>query len=527
MTAAATSRRRRAPAFDLAAYQRGLEAFTAGVGEARSAVLSGRAQRLELAPAYRRHADLFSHQAVEALRSAAKGDGESPNQARALLAFASEGYAESSVVDLTDQIAAAEGSAIIIWRGERIAYRRAPARIAEISERSDRNALDASYREAVEAINPLREERFWRLHVAGGELGHADRLAMADATRGFDPHALASEMGRFLVESETPYFSALRRYLAEIDIEQGDASVADLSHLLRGSGWDGWFEERRLLPVLRHTLAGLGLDLAAQSNVLLEVQRRPNGVGEATCVPVRIPGDIRLMLQPGDGHADYLAGLAAIGQAERFANAASDLPAAYRYAGDDSIGAGYGYAFAGLAGEPDWLQGELGMAEGEILGWLDFAAFGLLYRLRRAAAALLYELRLHRGDEVALHRAYYGGLLGLLTGVRHPESSYLAEVGDNLAVARDLRGQFLGVALGGWLRQQHGTTWWRSEAAGAALRQGWSRGQRWNADALVAHLGYHRLDWRPVLRQIRTQLIGEMSGYGGPNITTRAGTRKV
>ena len=40
-------------------------------------------------------------------------------------------------------------------------------------------------------------------------------------------------------------------------------------------------------------------------------------------------------------------------------------------------------------------------------------------------------------------------------------------------------------------------------------------------------LGYDHLDWRPVLRQIRAQLIGEMSGYGGPNITTRAGSRKV
>ena len=46
------------------------------------------------------------------------------------------------------------------------------------------------------------------------------------------------------------------------------------------------------------------------------------------------------------------------------------------------------------------------------------------------------------------------------------------------------------------------------------------------ADTLV-ELGYDALDWRPVLRQIRTRLIGEMSGYGGPNITTRAGTRKV
>jgi hypothetical protein len=46
-------------------------------------------------------------------------------------------------------------------------------------------------------------------------------------------------------------------------------------------------------------------------------------------------------------------------------------------------------------------------------------------------------------------------------------------------------------------------------------------------DAVLAELGYDALDWRPVLRQIRTRLIGEMSGYGGPNITTRAGTRKV
>ena len=48
-----------------------------------------------------------------------------------------------------------------------------------------------------------------------------------------------------------------------------------------------------------------------------------------------------------------------------------------------------------------------------------------------------------------------------------------------------------------------------------------------STDDVLAQLGYDALDWRPVLRQIRTRLIGEMSGYGGPNITTRAGTRKV
>ena len=77
------------------------------------------------------------------------------------------------------------------------------------------------------------------------------------------------------------------------------------------------------------------------------------------------------------------------------------------------------------------------------------------------------------------------------------------------------------------LRRRQAGGWWRSSDAGALLRDLFERGSAWNAEQVVAHLGYDALDWRPVLRKIRTQLIGEMSGYGGPNITTRAGTRKI
>ena len=77
------------------------------------------------------------------------------------------------------------------------------------------------------------------------------------------------------------------------------------------------------------------------------------------------------------------------------------------------------------------------------------------------------------------------------------------------------------------LRRRYPDGWWRSTEAGGMLRELFQRGPAWNAERVVAHLGYDSLDWRPVLRKIRTQLIGEMSGYGGPNITTRAGTRKI
>ena len=81
-----------------------------------------------------------------------------------------------------------------------------------------------------------------------------------------------------------------------------------------------------------------------------------------------------------------------------------------------------------------------------------------------------------------------------------------------------------GAAIGLALRSRFGAAWWRRAEAGAALRE---LAASPTPQDEVAQVGYDRLDWRPVLRQIRTQLIGEMSGYGGPNITTRAGTRKV
>ncbi len=519
--------RRRTPAFDIAGYGRDLEAFRSDLGEARWALATGARDELRSAPIYEAHAALFEREAVDALRQLAAGTGEQAGQAAALVATAVDGFAERQVAQLTDRIRTAEASAVIVWRGERIAYRDALRRVSEMSNRSERNALDASYQEAVEVINPLREERLDRLHDVANALGYADYPAMIGETRGFDVRGLGAEMRRFLAESETAYFAALRRYLAEIDIEQGDASSADLSRVLGGDGWDAWFDPRRMTPVLDATLAGMGIDLAAQSNLRLDLEAGANRAPGASVVVPRVPQDVRLALQPSGGNRDYATALYGLGQAEELAHVNPQLPAAFRLGGDMSVTAGHGFLFQQLLLEPTWLAEQRGMPEDEMIGWLDFASFRRLHALRRDVAQLLYELRLHQGVQSALHRAYYAGMLGLLTGVRYVEPSYLVDVERGFESAERLRGACYAASLGAWMREHHGPGWWRETAAGEQLRRGWARGRQLNADALVAHLGYDSLDWRPILRQIRTQLIGEMSGYGGPNITTRAGTRKV
>lgn len=516
----------RSAAFDRAAYERSVEAFLAESEDERYQHLAGLRDELALEPIYARHAALFDRGAVDALRAMVEAGGPDTNRNRALLAFATDGFLERGVGALTDAIGTAEASAVVIWRGERLPFRAVGPRISEISGRAERNALFASYREAVEAVNPLRAKRLARIHDLASELGYADYVDLVRVTRGYDPDLLGAEMRAFLAESETPYFAALRRLLARIEIEQGDASLADLWYLGRGVGWDNWFEARRLMPALEATLHGLGIELQGQPGATLDVEARPNKSARAFVAVVSAPRDVRLVIQPRGGWSDYSAALHEAGHLEHFLHVDASLPVSLRELGDAAVTEGYAMTFDRLRSEPAWLEEILGMPADRAQAFADYSAFFDLVSMRRLAASLLYELRLHRGGDDALHRADYAGLTGLLTGVREPEERYLG-IDGGMYGASYLRCFMLDAQLTDHLKAHHGEGWWRNPGSEETLRSLWRRGMSMSAEQLVAHLGYDSLDWRPVVRQIRARLIGEMSGYGGPNITTRAGTRKV
>ena len=367
-------------------------------------------------------------------------------------------------IELDRGLAAAEGGAVVMWRAEPIPFADLPGRIAELSGRGERDTLFTAYREALDALNSRYEERLRSI------LGSGDPIEAATAD-GIDPRALAIDLERLVLHSETPYFAALRRYLALIDIEQGDATIADLWHVARGEAWSHWFGAR-------------------------EVERAASTVRPGATVP--------------DGVAGWrTAALALAGEAS----------------GDGPVADAVRAARATLIGSPEWLGEELGVASAEIPSLADFLAFVRLWRLRHDIARLHYELRLYADpDETAVNRAYYAGIVGHMIGVGVPEEAYLADVAQPFASARSIRTALLDAQLVEVLEQRLGTSWWRDPAASGFVA---GFGEAASVPDALAYLGYDALDWRPVLRQIRTRLIGEMSGYGGPNITTRAGTRKV
>lgn len=369
---------------------------------------------------------------------------------------------------LDAQIATAERDAIVVWRGQRIPFVELPERIAGTDGRDERDGIYAGWIEALEAINPLYEARLarWREQAANAGI---DDLAAA-VSGGRDVEELALELERLAISSETIYHAALRRYLALIDIEQGDATIADLWHIVRGAAWGHWFGQR-------------DLDRAA---------------GEAGR---SIAPDAH-----GSGWRSAESGMTA-------ARPDNSVPAA-------AVAEVYG----SLVGDPSWLRGALRMAADEIASFADFVAFVRLWRIRRALSHTHFELRLYQTTDPGLQRAYFAGIVGHMTGIAVPEAAYLHDVGTPFSSAAELERSMLAGAIGEILVGRFGGQWWADEHARQLLEE---IGRAESAKDALAQLGYDGFDWRPLVRQIRTRLIGEMSGYGGPNITTRAGTRKV
>jgi hypothetical protein len=362
--------------------------------------------------------------------------------------------------DLDRSIGEARAAAIVMWRGEPIPFEDVPRRIAEMDGRAERAALFGGYREALRRLDDRHRERLeaWRADPSLSEA--AERAS-----------ALVKDLEGFILHTETPYFAALRRYLALVDIEQGDATEADLWHIARGSAWRRWFGERDT----RRAVAAVG--------------RTADGE------------------MAGDG---WLAAEGLLGGAR---------------AAPGTGGAVVRALHASLVGAPAWAEHELGVGSADVPAFIDFVAFVRLWRLRRDIGQLQYELRLAGGDEDGpTLRAYYAGILSHITGVAVPEEAYLLDLGAPFASAQAIETEIAAAQLAAVLESRFGARWWADPAAGEVVTA--VGGGASTADTL-AQVGYDGLDWSALLRQIRTRLIGEMSGYGGPNITTRAGTRKV
>jgi hypothetical protein len=256
-----------------------------------------------------------------------------------------------------------------------------------------------------------------------------------------------------------------------------------------------------MVPALRGTLAGLGIDLDAQANVHLDVEERPTKTPRAFCAAIEIPDRVMLVIQPQGGPDDWYALFHEAGHTEHFAFTSPALRVEEKRLGDNAVTEGWAMLFDHLVEDRAWLSSLLDFPRPE-----TFAAEGAVQKLhfvRRYCAKLLYELEFHAAPDVTQLRPRYVELLGDALKIEPNATDYLADIDPGYYATCYLRAWAFAAQMTTFLREELGRDWFRRREAGSLLTELWALGQKPTADELLQDVTGAAVELEAVAESIR------------------------
>ena len=492
-------------ALDLDSYRERAELFCEQIDREHYEHFAGHKRTFEIEAIYDSHAELFSRDAVEALRDLhSSAADEERRRLRELLRFAFSGHLGQAVKAESAELAELEASLEVDAGGlEPLAYRGVALALATEPD-SDRRATIEGARDAVlvERLNPLHLTTLERVQALVRELGWESYRDACAELRGVDLDELARQARAFLDATDASYAAAVDPQLKAAGVPPlGELRRSDVPRFFRATELDALFGADRLTSSFAATTSGLGIDLAAQSNVHLDTEARETKTPRAFCAVPRVPEEVYLVISPVGGRDDYAALFHEGGHTEHFANVDPGLAFEYRHLGDNSVTESFAFLLEHLTEDPEWLGATLDVADpGPVI---RHARAVKLVMLRRYAAKLAYELELHGGGAgLDSMPARYAELLGGSTRVEWPRASWLSDVDPEFYVACYLRAWALETIWRRALRDRFGEQWFASAEAGEWLRGLWSQGQRLDADELLAETLGETLDLRVLAAEV-------------------------
>ncbi|MDQ3858917.1 MAG: hypothetical protein M3327_10805 [Actinomycetota bacterium] len=478
------------------AYREEADRFLAELDEEHYVHFAGHKASLDLAPVYDRHADLFTPDAYRGLDAAAR-DGLATAELRR---FAAEGYIGQRTRAAREDIARLEASLSATVDGEEVPYRLFRTAVANEPDRVRRDRLESTRAElAEEHLNPLHAHVLELMHEGAGELGAATYRELYEGF-GYPLADLAAECERLLVATEDVYVRSMTAlFRARLGMTLEEARRPDVLRLFRAADWDAGFRAAAMLPALTGTLGELGIDLANQPNVHLDVEPRPQKTPRAFCAPIEVPGRVILVIQPMGGPDDWHALFHEAGHTEHFAHTSADLPFEARRLGDNALTEGWATLLELLVDDPVWLARRLDF--GRPHDFAGEAATVRLYLVRRYAAKLLYELELHADGDLDPMRERYSEVLADATKIEPSKTDFLSDVDDGFYVTNYLRSWAFEAQIRAFLREEFGSAWFSRREAGSLLRELWHEGQRLSADELLREVTGGNLQLESVIER--------------------------
>ncbi|MEW6432786.1 MAG: hypothetical protein AB1730_14880 [Myxococcota bacterium] len=254
------------------------------------------------------------------------------------------------------------------------------------------------------------------------------------------------------------------------------------------------FRREELFHAVTRCLGDLGLHPSADGRITVDQEAKEGRPPGAHLFELRVPDQLRLLLQPDVGYPVYASWLGGWGTALSRAHVGRALPFVERRLGDRALPLAAGQLFSSFLLEEAWLKRYLRLTSPQAREAARLFAFFQLLELRwQAALTLAHKDLLARGASGALADELVSRLSDAV-GAEVSRGRTLPEV--------DVLGDAV-VSLDAWalegrlaqtLTERFNEDYFRNPAAGRWLVELWGKGQRDDAAQVAAALGDESLD---------------------------------
>jgi len=496
---------------DLRTLRDDIESFLGELTEEYYQNNAGLKEEASTVEIYNKYDHLFSMENVlswrseDATRDPDNIAAEETRGMRYIKAFCTMGFLDNVTKTLSDKANTFEIKTTVDFDGEHIPYRQIPVKLRNEENPAKRRKVFEAKLAQTEILNEILLERLATAHDQAVVLGFKNYSDLCSSLKGIDYKALEEQMEQFLRRTEKIYVDSMDELLMEkANLTMSEAWSCDIPFAFRGQEFDRYFAKETLQDAFNTSLKGMGIDPAKYTNIHVDSEDRPRKNPRAFCAAVKVPDDIRLVIRPGGGWRDYEAYFHEGGHAWHFGSTWKKHPAEYKYLGDNSVTESFAFLIGYLPTNKSWLKGILGMKDTD-----EFVRFSLTHKLmflRRYAAKLVYELKLHQAKVTTGLQDVYRNCLQKALKVRHTEKHDLEDLDDGFYCADYLRAWILEGQIRAAVQEEFGEDWFVNERTGPFLKELWSYGQKYTADELVKTVGYVDLDMEPMVQEIERGL---------------------
>src|SRR5581483_8668283 len=426
-------------------FESRLERYLYERSEEGRAVRVGEKEVSEQAAIVRRYADLFSREQLDALRAAEEdASGDERELLFRLRKTCEGGLIANELTEAEDDLENRLLATRVEFQGEEMPLRTAQAKLAVLTGYADREQLGSIQAEASEAFNPDRLELLGRSDALAAELsGIPGAVERNEDEKGISLRELSAALEQASLELEPSYVPLRDKWFDRLlGQERGELPAsAHSAYVRRLSPLEATYSKERATAVCLETLEALGFDLAAQPNIRLDLDDRPQKSPRACVIASDPPKVVHLITRAQGGLHDYQAFLHEAGHALHYGGCDPNLAYTFRrIARDHALTEIYSYIVEAISRESAWHEQHFDVSAAEARENAEATTFLEAFLFRRYEAKLRFELDFWtRFPDDGGTSTGYADRLTAATGFRYRQEGHLADMDEGFYSADYLR----------------------------------------------------------------------------------------